>query len=286
MTLEIEKNKDFPNILKFIAKEPLIEGSFQFDSPQQAKISPLASQLFEYSFVEKVFMASHFILLEKNEFVNWQEVEEELREAIIRFLQSGTSLIYREDKQEGSLEIYIESTPNPEVLKFGLSKTLSEFPIEIKSSSQVYKSPLAEALFKFPFVKEVFIYGKVLSITKHPFLDWEDISSELKKFLLSYFSENKKIIHKEFVADPNFKQSQIEKEIEAFLDEYINPMVAKDGGNIKILSFDESIKTLKVLLQGACSGCPSSSITLKEGIESALRAKFPDQVAYVEAINS
>ena len=76
MTLEIEKNKDFPNILKFIAKEPLIEGSFQFDSSQQAKISPLASQLFEYPFVEKVFMTSHFILLEKNEFVNWQEVEE------------------------------------------------------------------------------------------------------------------------------------------------------------------------------------------------------------------
>jgi NFU1 iron-sulfur cluster scaffold homolog, mitochondrial len=286
--LEIEINENHPNVIKFIANEPLVEGNFEFSSKEEATaLSPLASQLFEYSFVEKVFFSSHFILIEKTPQGSLDEIALELKEGIIRFLQSGVPLITKK-KQENNqpIEIYIESTPNPQVLKFGLNKFLSETPIEIKSQKETYKSPLAEALFAFPFVNEVFIHGKMISITKNSAIEWDLISNELKKFILNYLSQEKEVIYKEFSKNSDLPKTELEKEIEIFLNEYINPMVAKDGGNIKILSLDEKSKTLRVLLQGACSGCPSSTITLKEGVENALRSKFPSQVSFVEALNT
>ena len=287
LELDIKKEENFPNLIKFIANEPFLEGKYEFTSPKQAAISPLASQLFGYYFVKKILIMSHFIIIEKQDEINWDEIEEqiqEMKEGIIRFLASQASLIL-EEKPQGT--IYMEGTPNPDVLKFVLDKQITKEPIEITSSHEVYRSPLAEELFRFPFIKVVFLFKNAISITKKPHIEWDVVSSELKEFISDYIEEGKDIINKNSLLKeiPISKQSPIEKEIMALMDEYINPMVSQDGGNITLLGFDADTKTVKLMLQGACRGCPSSSITLKDGIEHLLKSKLPDHVSFVEAVD-
>ena len=199
------------------------------------------------------------------------------------------------------ISIYAESTPNPTVMKFVANKTLAEGTFEFKSVEDAILSPLAQALFNFPFVKEVFISNNYVSVTKHNMIDWEEISMEIREFLRQYVQGDKPIVKDEITKASNISNnigsadsslekedknySDIEKEIISILDEYVKPAVARDGGNIMFDSFNESSKIVKVVLQGACSGCPSSTITLKNGIETMLKELMKGQVESVVAIN-
>jgi len=156
-------------------------------------------------------------------------------------------------------------------------------------------------LFSFPFVKEVFISANYVSIMKYDTADWQDISSELREFIRKFIEEGKPVLNDEILNATNITENQstsisssqtshkpytdLEKEIISILDEYVKPAVASDGGHIMFDSFNIETKTLKVILQGACSGCPSSTITLKNGIETMLREMLNGQVNQVVAIN-
>jgi Fe-S cluster biogenesis protein NfuA len=186
--------------------------------------------------------------------------------------------------------LYTEQTPNPETLKFVTNQML--YPREMIDFKETQKelaaewSPLASALFEFDYVKGVYICNNFVTVTKTPETEWATIMLELKNFLKNYVQEGKEVVK------PGYEQVQQEEEskddeikydekdaalvvkIKQILDKYVRPAVEMDGGNIKFHSFKEGV--VSVVMQGSCSGCPSSSVTLKSGIEGMLKRMVPE----------
>ena len=200
-----------------------------------------------------------------------------------------------EKNKKVAVTIYAESTPNPSVLKFVSNKKLTPFLLEFTSIDEAKSSPFATELFHFPFVKSVFIDKNYVSITKYDVADWNDITIELREFIRAYIENGKSIVtedapeiskNTEVAKEEHFEAlDDISKEIVNILEEYVKPAVASDGGNIQFESYDSQTKKVKVILQGACSGCPSSTFTLKNGIENMLKEMLQGKVETVEAIN-
>jgi NFU1 iron-sulfur cluster scaffold homolog, mitochondrial len=286
-----------PNIKKFASNQFLVTSrSFEFKNIDEAKPSPLAQQLFYLPFVKTIYIAQNFIAIEKFSIVEWETVENELAEQIEEYLNSGKVLVeITETSKKVPVTVYAESTPNPTVLKFVANKPLVDGTFEFKNIEEAKHAPLAQALFQFSFVKEVFISANYISVTKYDIIDWQEVSLELREFIRKYIEEGKEILKSEILSQ---EKKEIEKsktsrpplddfskQIVSILNEYVKPAVASDGGNIAFQSFDESTKTVKVILQGACSGCPSSTVTLKNGIETMLKDMLNDDELQVVAIN-
>ena len=283
-----------PAIIKFIANKMLTESSYEYNSIDDAKNSALVQQLFHLPFVKKVFITANFIALEKFDILEWKEVEKELKEILDIYLEQNDSL-FSEDKAEQLVEVYAESTPNPNVQKFVTNKLLSNQHIELSDRADSHDVPLAYELFGFPFVKEVFISDNYVSIQKASDLEWFEVNNTLRDFLKEYLQSDRRIVAEDY--KPKVKEAQqndvkftatdddISKEIIAVLEEYIKPAVAGDGGNIQFLSYVPETKEVNVLLQGACNGCPSSTITLKNGIEATLKQLLPGKIGAVNAVN-
>ncbi len=191
--------------------------------------------------------------------------------------------------------VYAEVTPNPTVMKFVANKVLlTEDSVEFKNIDEAQPSPLAQKLFHFPFVKEVFITGNFVAITKFNVVEWEDVTLEIREFITNWVAEDKPVYIAPAVvetaaeeeAQPEAEavpEGEIETRIVEILNEYVRPAVEQDGGNIKFMAYEDKI--VKVLLQGACSGCPSSTMTLKSGILNILQKMLPTLVTDVEAVN-
>lgn len=288
-----------PTIVKFEANKFLTQHeSFEFHNIEEAERSPLAQQLFHLPFVKTVYIAQNFVALEKYNIVHWKDIQNEVAEQIEQFLNDGGTVITasKDANKKVPVTVYAESTPNPSVLKFVANKKLVLQTMEFKNIDEAKNAPLAKALFHFPFVKEVFIDENYLSITKYDISEWNEITPELREFIREYLEQGKDVVSednftnskKEVTQKAPEKEIQLDdvsKEIVAILDEYVKPAVASDGGNILFESYDSNEKTVKVILQGACSGCPSSTFTLKNGIENMLKEMLPNQVNKVEAIN-
>ena len=288
------------NILKFVSNQILINGgSYEFNNIDEAKNSPLAQQLFYLPFVKKIFITANFIAIQRFNIVEWIDVQEEVKEQIENYFLSG-GIAIKEDissRKKEAIEVYAEATPNPSTMKFGTNKSLTTTDVEYKNIEEASKSsPLAKALFGFQFVKEVFISENYISITKFDIIEWNDVYAEIRNFISSYLQENKTIIKElpksiEKTNKPTTKEFDADElkgtpaKIIAILDEYIRPAVASDGGNIAFKSYDQDTKLVSVILQGACSGCPSSTITLKNGIETMLQEMLPNEISQVVAIN-
>lgn len=281
-------------ILKFVSNKILVNGgSYEYNNIDEAKNSPLAQQLFYLPFVKKVLVTANFIAIQRYDIVEWNDVEEEVREQIEAYIQDGNSVVKEETTKKDAVEVYAEVTPNPAVMKFGTNKALTQTDVEFKNIEEASKSsPLAQALFSFPFVKEIFISENYISITKYDMIDWNEVYQEVRTFIRSYIQEGKKIISElpkqqttQNVEVPKENLTDTETKIVDILDEYIKPAVASDGGNIAFQSYDADSKRVSVILQGACSGCPSSTVTLKNGIETMLKEMLPNQINEVVAIN-
>lgn len=197
--------------------------------------------------------------------------------------------------------IYAEMTPNPNTMKFVSNRWLitNGKSFEVLATERVGSpSPLAEALFNFPFINGVFISANFVTVTKSEAIEWQDVMMELREFIKDFLNqEDSVIIREEFLnaeeeetsveagnsSNPEAKDfTDFEKRIAEILDEYIRPAVESDGGAIELDSFDNGV--VKVILKGSCSGCPSSTVTLKHGIESMLKNMLPE-VNEVVAIN-
>jgi len=270
--------------------------SFEFNNIDDAKHSPLAQQLFYLPFVKKVYISSNFIAIERYNIVEWKDVENEVALQIEDYL-SKDGIVVSEDasKPKAAVTIYAESTPNPGVLKFVCNKVLVPNLYEFTSIEDAKPSPLATALFQFPFIKNVYMEKNFISLTKFDIVEWEDITLQLREFLKSYVEDGKTILNDDAPKKLQKTEEAIEQKFEALddtskniiniLEEYIKPAVESDGGNIEFISYDEASKKVEVLLQGACSGCPSSTFTLKNGIESMLKEMLNDNAITVNAIN-
>lgn len=181
--------------------------------------------------------------------------------------------------------IYTESTPNPATMKFVANKMLiQEGFAEYIAPEQTIDSPLAAALFNFPFVAEIFISGNFVAVTKTDSIEWDDVVHELREFVKDYINAGKEIIKNRQDASateqngssttPPIQNTEIEQKIIELLDTYVRPAVEQDGGAIHFKSFNDGIVTL--VLRGACSGCPSARMTLKSGIEGLLQRMLPE----------
>lgn len=293
-TIQIQ-NTTNPAIIKFVFDKMLTESSFEYNSIDDAGNSTLVQQLFHLPFVKKVFITANFIALEKFDILEWKEVQDELKEILGTYVAQNKS-IFNEVNEEQLVEVYAESTPNPNVQKFVTNKLLTNQNIELSSPQEALEVPLAAELFEFPFVKEVFISDNYVSIQKTDDLEWLEINQALRDFLKEYLQSDRRVVsesyrpvHKSKSAqqDPKFvaTDDEVSKQIIGILEEYIRPAVAGDGGNIQFLSYLPETKEVNVLLQGACNGCPSSTITLKNGIESTLKQLLPGKVEAVNALN-
>jgi len=265
-----------------------------FSNIDQASDAPLVKQLFYLPFVKKVFIENNIIIIERFDILEWEEVITEVATQIEDYLNQG-GVIINEPKniKKSPITIYAESTPNPSAMKFVANKKLVNQSISFKHIDEAIDAPLVKKLFNFPFVKEIFLDENYISISKYDETKWDDILMELRDFIKSYLEQEKAILGISFSGNniennpKNFSKNlnETEQEIVNILEEYVKPAVASDGGNIIFDSYEDKEKLVKVLLQGACSGCPSSTLTLKNGIENILKEMLPGKVNLVEAVN-
>lgn len=194
--------------------------------------------------------------------------------------------------------LYAELTPNPNTMKFVADRVIykSDQPVEYKTMQDAKgSSQLAVELFNFPFVNGVFIAKNFVTITKSPNLSWDLITIELREFIREFLLKNENAVEKEpgLPADDaemkeakprkvrNIEPSQYDTAIKNILHEMVKPAVESDGGAIDFVSFKDGVVTVE--LRGSCSGCPSSTVTLKNGIERILAAELPEVVKEVVA---
>jgi len=184
--------------------------------------------------------------------------------------------------------IYTESNPNPNSLKYVINYTLvpEGTTFDFPDAEAAQRSPLAAELFaRFDFVDRVFIMSNFVTVTKQEVASWHDVAGAVKAFLQDYLEAQKPLLTKEiqneYDKELNKDEPEIDRKIKGILEEYVRPAVESDGGAINFHSYDNGI--VKVLLQGSCSGCPSSMVTLKAGIENLLKRMLPDEVQEVVA---
>lgn len=260
--------------------------NYEFNNIDEAKNSQLAQELFYLPFVKKVYITPSFISIERFNIVEWGDVEEEVKNLIENYLNSNQEVVSESKKGKNNpISIYSESTPNPGVLKFVSNKLIVDDSFEFNNIDEAQQMEFAKKLFELPYVKSLYISKNFVSITKYDIKEWDEITNELRNFIKNYLENNEINFSKEKKEKKEISLDETSKQIVSILDEYIKPAVASDGGNILFESYDSDRKIVKVILQGACSGCPSSTVTLKNGIENMLKEMLSDKVDSVVAIN-
>lgn len=184
--------------------------------------------------------------------------------------------------------LYTEQTPNPETLKFVTNRMLYKGTADFRTDELAKKwSPLATALFEMPFVSGVYICNNYVTISKEFNYLWEDVMLKTKAFIKKYVEEEGEVIAEGFKEEMekieeavgagyqySGEEKELVKKIKSLIDTHVKPAVEMDGGNIEFKSFEKGVVT--VIMQGACSGCPSSTVTLKSGIEGMLKRMVPE----------
>ena len=279
-------------IAHFEINNPLgVPYSKKFNNIDDAQDSPIVQKLFYLPFVKSVTLNNQSILIERFNILEWEEVIEEVSDQIKNYLNSG-EIVLKSDFTEKKvpISIYAESTPNPSVMKFVANKKLVETNVEYKNIEDAKEASLAIELFHLPYVKEIFVSENYISVTKFDITEWDSVILEIRELIVKGL-EQKKVLFNTIKVDStktvieNTNLTDIEKKIISILDEYIQPAVASDGGSIVFDSYILANQTVNVILQGACSGCPSSTLTLKNGIENMLKEMMPGLVENVTAIN-
>lgn len=297
MKLEIKPTSN-PTVIKFEFPEFITKENFEFKNIDDAKDSELAKKLFYLPFVKTVYISGNFIAIERFSIVEWEDVQDAVAEQIQEYIDSGAPIVTAQPAKtlQKPIQVYGEVTPNPSALKFVVSRLLTKTAAEYKNIDQTASSPLARDLFTFPYVKEVFIDENYVSVTKYDAYNWDSITLELRSFIREYLANGGQAIIEDMIDKSpegekqkvaNFENLDVtSQQIVNILEEYVKPAVQSDGGNILFDSFDPETKRVKVVLQGACNGCPSSTFTLKNGIENMLKDMLKDEQIIVEALNA
>ncbi|MDO6517494.1 NifU family protein [Zobellia uliginosa] len=299
-TITVVKTNN-PAILKFETNHFLTKNkNYEFKNIDEAKNSPLAQQLFYLPFIKTVYISGNFIGLERYDIVTWDDVKDEVAQQLVDYLNAGEPIVneVEETVKKVAITVYAEVTPNPSVMKFVANKPIVPTAFEFKNIDEAKNSELAKQLFTFPFVKEVFFDLNYVSVSKYDVAEWEDVTMQLREHIREYLANGNEAVSEDAIAAtkeatdttsaPTQATSELDdtsQQIVDILEEYVKPAVASDGGNILFQSYEEESKTVNVILQGACSGCPSSTFTLKNGIETMLKNMMGDKVNEVVALN-
>jgi Fe-S cluster biogenesis protein NfuA len=284
-----------PKIIKLEANHFLAKGNYEYKNIDEAKNSPLAQQLFYLPFIKTVYISGNFIALERFDIVEWDDVKDEVAQQLVEYLNAGEPVVHEDIAQKKEpITVYAEVTPNPAVMKFVANKRIVPAVYEFKNIDEAKDSPLAQELFHFPFVKEVFFDENYVSISKYDMAEWEELTMQLREFIRDFLADGKEVVSAEALqkskesteqASTQTQYDDTSQQIIDILEEYVKPAVASDGGNILFQSYEAESKTVNVILQGACSGCPSSTFTLKNGIETMLKNMMGDKIHEVVALN-
>jgi len=278
--------------LEFYSNNFLSEDRIEFLKIEEATNFPLIQQIFYLPFVKKVVLNKRSVYIEKLNILEWNDVQNELCKQIQDFLNNGGLVNQSDTKKTSPTTVYAESTPNPNVMKFVVNKKIVRGVYEFKNVGEAKNAPIAKSLFTFPFVKEVFLDFNFISVTQKSESNWEENTMDVREFIRSYIQDDNILIHEDLV-EQSFDQPEVDldniddvsKEIIDIIEKHVKPAVAADGGNIVFQSYDQESKNVNVILQGACSGCPSSTVTLKSGIENMLKEMLPGMISEVNAIN-
>ncbi|MEC4112862.1 NifU family protein [Myroides pelagicus] len=292
------QNTSNPTIIKFVLPDFITKGeNFEFKNIDETANSPLARELFYLPFVKTIYISNNFIAIEKFSIVEWDDVKETVADQIELFLAKGKKILIDSKKEikKQPITIYAESTPNPSVIKFVANKLLTKKHVEYKNIDETQTSDLAKELFKQSFVKEVFIDENYVSISKFDAYEWNDYIQSTRSFIKEFLENGNLAVDESLILDTKQVEEQADQHFDALdeksqriiniLEEYVKPAVQADGGNIAFQKYNEETNTVNVILQGACSGCPSSTFTLKNGIENMLRQMLQDNDIIVEAYN-
>ncbi len=286
-----------PAILKFEANQFLVTGGgYEYKNIDEARNSPLAQQLFYLPFIKTVYISGNFVAMERYDIVDWEDVKDEVAQQLVEYLNAGEPVVVEETAPKKSpVTVYAEVTPNPAVMKYVANKRIVPDTFEFKNIDEARDAPLALALFQLPFVKELFFDENYVSVTKYEMADWDEVSMPLREQIRDFLADGREVVtaaalakKSETSASQKSGTAQLDhtsREIMNILEEYVRPAVASDGGNIVFQSYESQSRTVNVILQGACSGCPSSTFTLKNGIETMLKNMLGDKVQEVVAIN-
>ena len=276
--------------LEFYSNIFLSEKRIEFNKIEETIEFPLIQQIFYLPFIKKVTLNKHSVYIEKLNILKWEDVQEELCSQLEEFLNKGGLVSKNEIKTVSPVTVYAESTPNPNAMKFVVNKKIVDDVFEFKSIDETKDSPLAKSLFGFEFVKEVFFDFNFVSLIQNPGNNWDENVMDVREFIRSFIQDNNTIVYEDRIknnvkTNSNIEFDDISKEIIKIIDENIKPAVASDGGNILFESYDANTQKVNVILQGACSGCPSSTVTLKSGIETMLKDMLPGKISEVNAVN-
>lgn len=288
-----------PHIVKFEFPDFISYGSnFEYKNIDETDSSPLARKLFYLPFVKTVYISGNFVAIERFSIVEWSDVQEEVKQQIEDFVKAGGKVLIESDSSTTKkipVTVYGETTPNPAVLKFVANKMLTKTALEFKNIDEAKPSPLAIELFKLPYIKEVFIDENYVSVTKFDSYTWDEITIEVRTFIKEYIENGGAVIDESLITETKEHVQQQDEyfdnldvtsqQIINILEEYVKPAVQSDGGNITFENYDDATKKVTVILKGACSGCPSSTFTLKNGIENMLRQMLNNNEINVEALN-
>lgn len=280
-----------PEIIKLMADQRLIEdGSYTFNNVEEAAISPAVQKLFYLPFIKRVLISTNYIAIERYNIAEWDDVIDEVITQLTESIANEPILKEQNTATQGArnVEVYIESTPNPNALKFISNLGLSDTPIDILRG-QHKDHPLLQNIFDtYKWINKVFINMNYLALTKDEDAIWENDQQAIRATITQYLKEGidftalKPEVAEESSLPDNVQASEYDDKIKDILEEYIKPAVSQDGGDISFHSYDQG--KVYVRLSGACSGCPSSTATLKNGIENLLKDMLPRVVSEVVAV--
>jgi Fe-S cluster biogenesis protein NfuA len=171
-------------------------------------------------------------------------------------------------------QVQFEATPNPSTMKFMLHQKVTEQGFDCPTAQDAERSPLASKIFGFPWTSSVYVGPDFITVTKQDWVDWEILAQPLAGLIQEHLDSNQPVVLELVVDEDSANDSQIVKEIKSLLNREIRPVVALDGGDIVFHKYEDNV--LQIHMKGACAGCPSSTATLKEGIEVRMREAFPE----------
>ena len=289
--LEIQSKIVNKNLASFQWNFDLDTENKKFSTVEEAKDVSLAKEMFYLPFVKSVSISKNEIILERFDIVSWEDVLDEVEKIIEKKLNSIFSDKFQMDEKiQNIVTLYAESTPNPKVMKFVSNKLLTKKIYEVKKGKFKNESKFINSIFSFDFVEQIFLNNNYISVTLSENYNWDSHVNNFRDFLKEKLEKefDFSFVDKKAVDKNNSNTDPLDKvslQIIKIIDEYIKPSVAMDGGNILFKKYYPKEKLVEVVLQGACSGCPSSTFTLKNGIENMLKEMVPGKVEAVSAIN-
>jgi len=265
------KPTENPDVLKFVTEYNIVKENMEFTRASDLSQIPIIQEIFEIPYIEKIILGENYFAISKEKNATWENKPEELRAIIQDLLLAYPNIFVQKKKEQYS--IYIEMTPNPNIMKFVANRRLAEETLEIKRGETENTFPLSEAIFKnLDFVENIFIENNFLALTRNRKALWGDVMHQTRDFISTYLQEGNPIL------------AQNNKSAIAEIEEAIRDYILTDSGereNIKVVEYNDEQKKVKIQLIG-WGDCISCLASVRSGIEAILKNKLPHLIETVE----